>query len=618
MKHFPVTRLFQTLVVVLLPATLLLVAGSQLRGQDNSAPQGAPLVKGYDADSIVNRARDYVRFLASDELQGRRTSEPGNVQAAEFIAAKFRAFGLETLAGGKGYFHYFDYTAGVEAGAKNSLQIGEPSSPARVARLNVDFTPTAFSSSGTISAPLVFAGYGITASDVKYDDYEGIDAVGKIVVVMRYSPDGTSPHGDFSANASFPMKLLNAREHGAVGIIFINQPNDSAVLMPMRLDRNFTDAGLPVHFALSTLFNSVSDPSGRSLADVQRAIDSTRRSASFPMGNYSAQMTTDVLLKKASVPNIVGVIRGTDPKLRNEYIVIGAHMDHLGNGGEGSLHGGHDPAIHHGADDNASGTAGVLLIAEHLASRRDMRRSVILVAFNGEEEGLLGSAALVSDPPIALGLIVAMVNMDMIGRLDSNKVIVQGTGTSPWWEKLVNDRNADRFALKQVKDGFGPSDHSSFYGQGIPVLFLFTGLHTDYHRPSDTWEKINYPGLAAVAGFVDELVHDIDRHNDRPPFTKTASSASTGSTGFRVYVGTIPDYAYEGKGLRLSGVAEGGPADKGGIQGGDIIVRFGPHSINNIYDYTYALGQLSPKQIVEVEYLRGNKTITTKVELGTR
>jgi len=591
------------------------------------APLGAQVVPASRADSArVEQLREWVRYLAGDELAGRRTGREGNLDAAKFIAARFVEFGIMPLPKSKGFFHHFDYLAGIEVGSGNALVI-EKDTNALLGKRNVnkplliqgrDFNPLGFSDAGSASGEMVFAGYGISARDLGYDDYAGIDVKGKIVVVMRYSPDGSNPHGELARHGALSRKVAVARDNGAAGLIIINPPLDTAVLMKTTLDRSFTNAGLPVVFALSSAFEIFRDPTGRTFAQVQEAIDRDRKPSSFLLRQSRATMTVDITLKRASVPNVIGVLPGTDPKLRDEIIVVGGHFDHLGDGGEGSLHGGHEPAIHHGADDNASGTAGVIALAEEFARRRDNRRTILFMGFNGEEEGLLGSSAMVADPPFALDKVVAMINMDMIGRLDSSTLIVQGTGTSPWWKEMLPRVNQGRFTLKMVEDGFGPSDHSSFYGKGIPVLFFFTGLHADYHRPSDTWEKVNYAGEARLLDYVADMMRAIDARDDRPPFTKTQSTTQGGGTTFKVYVGTIPDYAFDGKGLRLTGVAEGGPAQKGGLKEGDIIIRMGTKQINNIYDYTYALSEFKPKEKVEVEFLRAQEKMKTMVEMGSR
>lgn len=570
--------------------------------------------------------QSYIKALASDSMEGRRTGTRGNMIAARYISDRFAEFGLVRPQGKgmEGYFHPFEYTTGIDAGERNSASLWpegnsrQATNPQRMElEMGKDFVPLGFSEAGTVSGEIVFVGYGIAAPELNYDDYAGIDARGKIVLMMRYSPDGTNPHGEFASHAAFARKVIVAREHGAAGMIVIDPPADDDALVPMRLDRSFTNAGIVAVSMRGSIFDYLRDPRGRRLAQVQRAIDSTKSPASFVAPGEHAALTVSLKVLKAMVPNVVGILPGADPKLREEFVVIGAHFDHLGRGGEGSLGTG-DSSIHYGADDNGSGTAGLLALAEHFARTHSNRRSIIFAAFNGEEEGLLGSAALVANPPFLLDKVIAMINMDMIGRLDSNALVVQGIGTSPVWRGVVDSINHGRFDLSLMDDGYGPSDHTSFYLKEIPVIFFFTGNHRDYHRPSDTWEKINYPGTARVIDLVADITDWLTAYPERLPFTKTQNSAARSSMGFRVYVGTIPDYAYDGKGVRLSGVAQGGPAEKGGLQEGDIIIRMGTKEINNIYDYTYALGEFRPKQHVEIEFLRAGSSKTATVELGSR
>jgi hypothetical protein len=589
----------------------LIAASSVLRAQP--AP-GAP-----DTAAIRGQIERDIRYLSSDELAGRRTGTPENLLAANYVAKRFKTLGLEPVPGGEDYFHTFSYLAGADPGNNNSLVLASRSGKGGSVTLTPwkDFVPLSFSRSGSVTADMVFVGYGITAPDIKYDDYAGIDAKGKIAVIMRYSPDGASPHGDFARYAAWTRKVSNAKEHGVAGIIFINQPRDSAMLMYMPFDRSFTGADIPALYALSTAVGMLRGPKGQSLSGAQEKIDRTKQPASFPLA-FQGRMSVDMQLRRVMVPNVVGMIPGNDPSLRDEIIVVGAHMDHLGLGGEGSLYSGKDRAIHHGADDNASGVAGMLALAEHFASARSNRRTLVFMGFNGEEEGLLGSDAFVKNPPFPLTRVATMVNLDMIGRLDSNSLIVQGTGTAPNWDSLLNNANHGAFTLKLVKDGYGPSDHSSFYGKDLPVLAFFTGLHSDYHRPSDTWEKINYPGEVRIVNYVAAVIAAIDAEKVRPSFTKVQSATPRSSTGFMVYVGSIPDYAYDGNGLRLSGVADGGPAQKAGLQAGDIIIRMRTKTISNIYDYTDALGEFNPKDSVETEFLRNGKHMTTTIVMGSR
>ncbi len=565
----------------------------------------------------IESVRTHVRYLAGDALKGRRAGTPENEKAAVYIANHFREFGLKPLPGASDYFLRFDYTSGATAGTGNKLALSGPIAFRGKPVAGKNFTPLGFSSNGAAAGPLVFVGYGITAEELNYDDYAGVDVRGSIAIVMRQSPDGDAPHGSFARYAPFTEKVRNAREHGVAGIIFIDPPSRAGDLMKVSLDRMFTNCGLPVVFADYRLLSAVRDANNRTIETIALAIDSTQQSSSFAVQGVAASMTVDLKLTRSRIPNIVGYLPGTDRALADQYIVVGGHMDHLGMGGEGSLASDRKPAVHHGADDNASGTAGVLELARRFAARRDNRRPIIFACFNAEEEGLIGSANLVNDSLFPTSNVIAMLNMDMIGRLDSNKMVVQGIGSSPIWEELVTTANGGKLTVTLGKEAIGPSDHSSFYNKEIPVLFFFTGTHKDYHRPSDTWEKVNYDGEVAVLALVEQIMRAIDGRADRVPYSKAPAPVAT-SGGFRVYVGTIPDYAYDGKGLRLSGVAEGGPAEKGGLRGGDVMIRFAHRDINNIYDYTAALGELKPKDRVDVEYIRNGKVEKTTVEVQGR
>lgn len=559
----------------------------------------------------VDEVQTYVRYLASDELEGRRTGTRGNLLAAGYIAGSFAGAGVEPVNGK--YFHEFPYLAGVKAGPNNAFRLSLPArefdlEPAR------DFTPLGFSSDATVEGDLVFVGYGISAPDLKYDDYEGVDVQGKIVVMMRYSPDGNDFHSDFAPYSSFPSKVLTAKEKGVAGVIMLDMEEEDAehALIPLSLSRNFVDAGLPVVSVYPSFFRDARDGSGRDLATVHKAISSLGRPASFPMTGYRVAMTTDLELERVAAMNVLGVVPGNDLALRDQIIVVGGHFDHLGHGGEGSLYRGDDSAIHNGADDNASGTAGVMALARHYARTRSNKRTMIFMAFNGEEEGLLGSMALTEDPPFDLEDVITMVNMDMIGRMSGDSLIVQGTGTSSRWEDLLAKANRSGLAISKVKDGFGPSDHSSFYTKEIPVLFFFTGLHSDYHRPSDDWDLVNYKGIVNILDLVKNVVAELDSDAGAPDYIEVPRPKSGRSGPMKVVLGVIPDYGFDGKGLRITAVSEGGPAKDAGLQGGDIIVNLNDHEVGNIYEYMDALSTMKADQEANVVVLRdGVRTEST-------
>lgn len=590
-----------------------------------SAPLAAQLAGRGDEvlprDTVIAHVLTHIRALASDSMAGRRPPKPGNTMAAAYIAREFDRLRLQSLRRDdrtdERFYERFNFLHDLRRGDANALTIS--GTPVRAA----DFTPLSFSDNASVSGPLVFAGYGITDTATKYDDYAGLDAEGAIAIVMRYSPEGESAHGQFSGTMGWAAKVRNAFSHGVKGIIFIDPSGATTDLPVLELNRGMLNAGLPSVFVRDSVIafgaGAIKHPSGRDLYDLRRQIDSTHTPASFRVIGATASLTTEVIRLEASVPNVVALLPGADPRLKNEVIVIGAHFDHLGMGGEGSLAGAKVHAIHYGADDNASGTAGMLALAEQFARRRENRRTLMFIAFNAEEEGLLGSQGLMRNLKLPEGLtMVAMVNLDMIGRLDSNKLQVQGTGTSPGFERILDSLNPG-LTLKFTKEGVGPSDHSTFYSKNIPVLAFFTGVHKDYHKPGDTWDKINVDGEASIVGYVGDVVRAIDRTDAAPLFTKADPPvAARRATGFKVYVGTLPDYGYDGKGLRITGVSGGSPAEKAGLKDGDVIVKMGDYAIGNIYDYMDALSHFTISQAVATTIMRGGAPTDVTIVMGSR
>jgi hypothetical protein len=294
----------------------------------------------------------------------------------------------------------------------------------------------------------------------------------------------------------------------------------------------------------------------------------------------------------------------------------------MGGEGSGSLRP-DTVAIHHGADDNASGTAGLMEVAQYLAAHRGrLKRSVVFTSFSGEELGVIGSEFYVQHPSLPLDRTVAMLNMDMIGRLKDSLLVVEGMGTSPSFEQLVRSENSDSLQLRLKPDGYGPSDHASFYGKDLPVMFFFTNLHSDYHRPSDTWEKINYAGEEKVVKLVDRVAEELLNAPERPKFTKVLAASSMGTggdrQGVRVSLGVVPDYAEEVAGMKISGTRAGSAAEKAGLKGGDILISFGGKSVKNIYDFTYLLGEYKPGDVVKIIVKRGTEEVTLSATLEAR
>jgi len=577
------------------------------------AEKGPPA---YDSPAItVQELQQHVKFLASDELKGRRTGSPGANRAAEYIVRDFKE--NKILPGNKGdYYQHFDFIAGVEIGKNNSLKISSTKG-IRELQPGKDFRPLGFSSSGKVSGQLVFAGYGITSDSLNYDDYANIDAKNKVVLLLRYGPEGDNPHGEFGHYLSLRYKASNAKSHGAAGLIIIPGPSPypEDELIKLRYDQS-ADAGIPAVSAKRAPFEPLFVAARDSLGEIQADINLHKTGEGFSFPSTSVHMQTDVRYVHKLGRNAVGYIKGSDATLQSQHIVIGAHYDHLGLGGEGSL-APDTVAVHNGADDNASGTTALLEMAEYFSTDENRpAHSLIFVAFSGEENGLLGSSKYVEDPPFPLEQTIAMLNMDMIGRMKDSTLVVGGIGTSPTWDSLLTTVNNNfKLQLTKNQEGYGPSDHASFYSNDLSVLFFFTGVHEDYHRPSDDWMTLRYADYRTVVQFITDLVDSLDTRKTRLEFTKAGGTESR-AMQFRVSLQIIPDYASNIHGLRISGVKSGGPADNAGMKKGDIIVQFGDKEINNIYDYTYALQEFEPGAVVDIIAKRNGtqKRFTVKLE----
>ncbi len=563
--------------------------------------------------------RAHVRYLASEELAGRGTGTPGNDRAAAYLADQFRRAGVEPAGEAGSYFQRFEVVTGVRLGKENRLVARLHGAGTVEARAKREFMPVGFSASGEVTAPLVFSGYGISQPQLKHDDYAGIDVKGKIALVLRRTPDGDD-HGKFAAYAALRYKATVARERGAEGVIFLTGPQTSKEedLGQLELDGSASDVGIPVVIAKRSFVETIVTSRGRSLDVLQRDI-THQGPQSFVVSNVEVTLLTSVERLRAKTANVIGRVQGADPRLKDEIVVLGAHYDHLGMGGEGSLHNSKEPAIHHGADDNASGTAGILELAQYFAGNRSqLKRSLLFMGFSGEELGLLGSAHYVRNPVVPLEKTVAMINLDMVGRSKDESVQIIGAGTSSDWKGLLESVNGKIGLKVRTSDsGFGASDQQSFYARDIPVLFFFTGVHADYHRPTDTWEKINAEGEARILHFVAEVAARIAAMPERPRFVRANDPQPTGAR-FSVYVGSIPDYSASEQGVTLSGVREGSPAEKAGLRAGDVIIRFGERKIANVYDYTYALQDAKPDVALEVQFLRAGQRMKVTLTPAAR
>ena len=562
--------------------------------------------------------QDHINYLASDELEGRFSGSAGERLAGDYIAKEFESYGLKKMFGSS-YFQEFDFTSNIELGENNSLSIKTSDGTVDL-KINDDFVTAPFSGNFNFESDLVFVGYAIASDKIDYDDFAGVDVNNKIVIAMRYNPDNDSTKSEFDAFSALRRKASTAKEKGAKAIVFVNgyKPAEDYKLIEFRYDRSSGIEDFAAVHVKRDIIDNLLKANGKDFKEVQETIDNTKKPLSFSLDNGSISIQTEVKYNTGVGRNVVGWIEGSDPVLKNEYIVLGAHYDHLGYGEVGSLYRGDEVLIHNGADDNASGTTGLLELAEKIGSEPDnFKRSIIFMAFSGEELGLLGSIHIVNNSPVSIENIAAMLNMDMIGRMNEDTVLnLIGVGTSTNFKSLLEEKNKYGFKLSFTDDGFGGSDHQSFTNKNIPVLFFFTGTHEDYHKPSDDADKINSEAQEKIVKYVYDITEELSNSEERPDYVQVKREAPRGGYGGKVYVGTVPEFGYEGKGFKLSGVSDGGPAQLAGLQGGDIMIKFGKKDLENIYDFMYAMSEYAPGDEVDVVVLREGeeKTFTLKLQ----
>ena len=556
----------------------------------------------------------HIRYLSSDELEGRMAGEKGAVAAARYIAGSFKASGLEPMGDAGTYFQNFPLPERVIPGKLNTLEITIHGVRERF-ELGRDFFPLAVSASGYVSGELAFAGYGISAPELGYDDYKGLDVKGKVVLVLRRLPRDMDYGSHFYDFASLRYKAENAEEKGAKGIIFttpsfLDEEDDlSGVAFELPPGGSGIEAVIMKRRQALELIHS----SGRDLDKLESGLADGKNS-SFTIPDSKAELRIELIARRGESSNVLGFVPGSDPVLRNEVIVIGAHYDHLGRGEDYSAPGRDKGEVYNGADDNASGVSGLLELSEYFADESHrLKRSLLFVAFSGEEIGLLGSSYYIDHPVFPEENTIAMINMDMIGRLRDNKLTVMGAGSSREWEALINKANSGvGLNLSYIDSAFGPSDQTGFFTDNIPAVLFFTGLHEDYHTPDDDWWKINSEGEVKVLRVIANLVSDLGAGARKIEFSGGVG-AYKGPQGLRVYLGTIPDYSSLKGGVSLAGVTKGSPADKAGLEKYDTIIEAGGNRIENVYDYLHALEESRPGAAVELVILRKGKKMTMDI-----
>lgn len=565
--------------------------------------------------SYSGRVQMAVNFLASEELAGRKAGETGDTLAAWFIRDQFKNIGLKLLY--ENGLQNFSLVSSVETGDNNLLKFNDINF-----ELGVDFLPYSFTANKLVTAPVVFAGYGfsIIQDSIQWNDYANIDIKGKWVLILKGDPEIDKPESVFSVYSEERAKVLTAQDNGAAGVLLVGgkKLNEKDELQSLFYDKNSSTYSIPVF----QITRSVADIL---LKNTTYTIDQLEEKINASMGSIvltcEAELTgsADIIQKTAKTYNVVGMLTGNDPILKNEFLVIGAHYDHLGMGGQGSGSRALDTlAIHYGADDNASGVAAVIEIAYRAVSEKTNRRSLIFALFGAEEMGLIGSTKFTSDPPIDLAKVVAMFNFDMVGRLDENtrSLSVGGSQTAIETEEILNRLNED-FNLIFSPEGSGPSDHAAFYMQNIPVFFVSTGAHGDYHTPADTPDKINYTGIEQVVNYIWSVIHEISNRHDKLSFQEAGSKTRRSRGGrLKVTLGVMPDFAGQEKsGLRIDAVTKGKPASLGGMLKGDIITAINGNPVGNIYDYMNRLNTLEEGQTISIDIIREGKPLVLILKL---
>ncbi len=579
------------------------------------------LVQGGRESIRAEDLRRNVRSLAADSLLGRETGEPGVRKAERFVAKEFKRAGLSHLPGHDDYFIDFTlYRRGYDPGSTDlTLRLGKR---VKKSRMGADFRPFAFSDSGTVEAPVVFVGYGITAPEHDHDDYEGIDVEGKIVLMLRHEPredDPDSPFGgrDSTDHALFSTKAENAREHGAAGMLLVTDPLHHGPREDLRVAGGLhlkppeppgesaePDEGRPF-LALQisqNLASSIVSGAGHSLAQMQRAVDDGSSPADFPLPDVVAAMGVFPAEQSEAVAarNVAAFLEGRDPNLKDEWIVIGGHHDHIGG------YQGPGDTVFNGADDNASGTSGVLALAQAFADRAERpRRSLVFVTFSGEEKGLLGSKALVRQEQIPIDRVVFMLNLDMIGRNPERDVELNGDGFVRGLREVVESVNRDvGLPLEFGGDSYnGNSDHDSFYEKDIPFMFLFTGIHDDYHQLGDHAHKLDYERMESILGLAYGIVDRLANDDAAPSFIHHIT-----------WLGVRIEVLDDDRQAVVTAVDEDSRAVEAGLRVGDVLIAFGERTLDNPRQVGERFREIDPGTRVALGLRRGDQQLVLQIE----
>ena len=579
--------------------------------------------------TLATRFQSHIDYLASDQLTGRGVGTEGIEQAAAYIAERFAAIGIEPMGDHGSYFQTYDMTLHRELTDEARFTFGASTTPPV---LHTDFVPMGFSSNDDFDGEVVFCGYGIEREEKGHDDFVHLDVEGKVALILRGEPVSWSDEDGFpTRHASLRNKIYNAKDRGAVAVLIVNQPpeeGETDKLDPFR-GSGSDDFGLPVfQVSRKAAEEQLAAAKMDSLAALQENLDASSRGSGTLRG-VRASGRAGFKIRTAPTSNVVGIWRGEGP-LAGEYVVVGAHYDHLGirvpmmrrfKGGKSVLET-QEPQIHNGADDNASGTSAVIEIARLFAHAERPKRSIIFITFTAEESGLLGSKYFMEHPPVAADRIVAMLNMDMVGRMKPGTKEIQvfdvDSGEGLGEILAAAARTADLVTQEASEGGARRSDHGSFISHRIPSLHFYTGGHLDYHKPSDDSEKINAEGGAKVVRLVYETAVGVANRDQRLAFIESkAGPTNVTMTSFRVVMGLTPNYANDGGGgMLVDAVSVEGPAEVAGMKARDRIMSIGGKEIANVYDYMASTRNNKPGDEVEVIVQRGDKEVTLRVTLA--